>query len=133
VLNAVECQNTPSRADRVLSDSTADRCWETYLEHTLHDASRVVSDLVISERSCADDALQDASAPVCSGAIPKVIFDSVVEAGLLGLHAFLISYASSSSAHIEDVLMSSLTATKIRCPPMDLPEEPRPLRSVGRD
>jgi hypothetical protein len=115
----------------VLSDSTADGCWEPNLEHALHDAIRVVSDLVIGEGARTDDALQDASAPVCTGAIPKVIFESVVETGLLSLHAFLISFASSSSAGIEGALMPSLTSRQIRCLRKGRPEEPRLLMSEG--
>ena len=105
MLNAVAWRRGRSCADRVLSDPTADGCWEPYLEHALHYPGRVVSDLVIGKSPRTDDALQDASAPVCTGAIPKLVVESVVEAGLLGLHAFLISYAHSSSAQIEDVLM----------------------------
>ena len=129
VLKSSECQETRSRTDRVLFQSTADGCWETYLEHSLHNTTGVVSDLVIGEGSRTDDALQDASAPVCTGAIPKMVVVSVVEATLLGLHVFLISYASSSSARIEDSLIPSSSATRLRCPLTGQLEEPRLLRS----
>ncbi len=67
----------------MLSDSTADWCWEPYEEHAFHHPARVVSDLVIGEGARTDDALQDASAPVRTGAIPKIALKSVVEATLL--------------------------------------------------
>lgn len=92
----------------MLPVSASNGCRKPYLQHPLHDPSGMVSYFVVSKRSRTYDALQDASAPVCPGAILKIVFESVVEATLLGLHVFLISSAPSSSASIPGVLMRSL-------------------------
>ena len=69
-----------------LPASASNGCWESYLQHALHDPSCVISDLVVGKGACTDDAFQHTSAAVSATAFSKVTFESIVKVMLLGLH-----------------------------------------------
>jgi hypothetical protein len=90
-----------------LPDSATNRGRESYLQHAFHDASRVVPDFVIGQGSRTNDALDATCAAFGVATVHETALGSVVDVMLVCLHAFLVSYASSSSAHICNVLITS--------------------------